>query len=325
MTKATLSVEDLSVSIGAGSGAVPIVRNVSFSVGQGETLGIVGESGSGKSMTALSIMRLLPDTATTSGRVLLNDVDLLSLSEAEMCAVRGARIGMVFQEPMTALNPAHTVGHQVAEGLRLHRGLSARAAYDEAGGLLDLVGIPNARARLGDFPHQFSGGQRQRVVIAMALACKPDLLLADEPTTALDVTVQLQILELLEGLVADLGMSLIVISHDLGVIGRLCDKVMVMYAGQAVEYGTAAAVFDGASHPYTRGLFGALPEIHAGDGSRLYTIPGIVPSPMALPKGCKFADRCEYAVAGCREAEPAMMKCLLGQRARCIRIGELAA
>ncbi|MBN8245722.1 ABC transporter ATP-binding protein [Nitratireductor aquimarinus] len=325
MTDTTLSVENLSVSLRTDRGYAPIVRDLSFSVRKGATLGIVGESGCGKSMTALAVMGLLPDSAQTSGRILLDGRDLLAASESEMCEVRGARIGMVFQEPMTTLNPAHTIGHQVAEGLRLHRGLGARAALNEAGALLDLVGIPNARARLGDFPHQFSGGQRQRIVIAMALSCKPELLVADEPTTALDVTVQLQILELLERLVAELGMSLIVISHDLGVIGRLCDDVMVMYAGQAVEQGTAAAVFDAPSHPYTKGLFGALPEAQTEIGARLYTIPGIVPSPFDLPEGCKFADRCGYVLPACREDEPDLLCGRLGQQARCIRIREVAA
>jgi peptide/nickel transport system ATP-binding protein len=254
----------------------------------------------------------------------LDGTDLLSLSEGEMCSLRGARIGMVFQEPMTALNPAHTAGHQIAESLRLHRKVGRRAAWAEAADLMDLVGIPDAGRRRGDFPHQFSGGQRQRIVIAIALACRPDLLLADEPTTALDVTVQLQILDLLERLVAELGMSLILISHDLGVVGRLCDEVMVMYAGQAVERGHAQAVFDAPSHPYTRGLFGALPEARHQWGGRLYAIPGIVPSPLELPQGCKFADRCEWVVPACRISEPALLPGLLGQRARCIRIGETA-
>ncbi len=324
MTQAALSVENLSVSLRTDRGYAPIVRDLSFTVPKGATLGIVGESGCGKSMTALALMRLLPDSARASGRVLLDGQDLLPLPEDAMCAVRGARIGMIFQEPMTALNPAHTIGRQVAEGLRLHNRLGSRAAMEEAGALLDLVGIPNARARLGDFPHQFSGGQRQRIVIAMALACKPGLLIADEPTTALDVTVQLQILELLERLVADLGMALIVISHDLGVIGRLCDDVMVMYAGQAVEKGTAADVFAAPSHPYTQGLFGALPEAQGEEGGSLYTIPGIVPSPFALPHGCKFADRCGHVIPACREAEPPLLPGRLGQVARCIRVSEVA-
>ncbi|MCJ9673571.1 MULTISPECIES: ABC transporter ATP-binding protein [unclassified Neorhizobium] len=325
MMQNTLSVQNLSVSLRTDSGYVPIVRDLSFDVRKGAALGIVGESGCGKSMTALAVMRLLPDSAQTSGSIMLEGNDLLQLSEGAMCAVRGARIGMVFQEPMTALNPAHTVGKQIAEGLRLHKGLSSRAAIEEAGNLMDLVGIPNAGARLSDFPHQFSGGQRQRVVIAMALACKPDLLVADEPTTALDVTVQLQILELLEKLIADMGMSLIVISHDLGVIGRLCDDVMVMYAGQAVEKGTVADVFDAPSHPYTRGLFGALPEAQEDIGARLYTIPGVVPSPFALPHGCKFADRCGYVVPACRDAEPPLSPGKLGQLARCIKVPEVVA
>ena len=325
MTQAVLQVENMSVTLATDNGPAPVVRGLSFSVAQGGTLGIVGESGCGKSMTALSIMRLLPENAAVSGRILLQGQDLLALDEAAMCAVRGNRVGMVFQEPMTALNPAHTVGHQVAESLWIHGRMNGAQAWAEAARLLDLVGIPNARDRLNDYPHQLSGGQRQRVVIAIALSCKPALLIADEPTTALDVTVQAQILDLLDQLVADLGMGLVLISHDLGVIGRLCDDVVVMYAGEAVEQGTTAAIFEAPAHPYTRGLFGALPQAQAAAGARLYTIPGVVPSPDVLPPGCKFANRCEFAIDRCRAAPPPLADLGQGHFARCIRVGEFSS
>ena len=323
MTNPLLVVEDLSVTLATDRGPARVVRNLGLTVPRSGTLGIVGESGCGKSMTALALMRLLPETATASGRILLDGTDLLGLSEREMCEVRGNRMGMVFQEPMTALNPAHTVGHQVAEALVVHGKMGRVPAQAEAGRLLDLVGIPQARSRLNAFPHEFSGGQRQRVVIAIALACRPAVLIADEPTTALDVTVQTQILNLLDLLVADLGMALVLISHDLGVIGRLCDHVVVMYAGTAIEQGTVEAVFRERRHPYTRGLFGALPEARQTPGARLYAIPGTVPSPIALPQGCKFADRCEFAIEACRPAEPELVA--VGQtRARCVRATEFA-
>ena len=323
MTALALEVDKLSVTLPTDSGAAPVVRNLSFRVAQGGTLGIVGESGCGKSMTALAIMRLLPDNASIAGRILLQGKDLMALDETAMCAVRGNRVGMVFQEPMTALNPAHTVGYQVAESLHIHGHMSGAQAKAEAARLLDLVGIPNARQRLNDYPHQLSGGQRQRVVIAIALSCRPALLIADEPTTALDVTVQAQILDLLDRLVADLGMGLVLISHDLGVIGRLCDDVVVMYAGEAVEQGGTASIFDAPAHPYTQGLFGALPRENTAVGQRLFTIPGVVPSPLLLPPGCKFANRCDFAIDRCRAAPPPLLDLGNNHLARCIRIGEL--
>jgi peptide/nickel transport system ATP-binding protein len=323
MTRAVLSVENLSVTLSTDRGPAPIVRNLSFRVPQGGALGLVGESGCGKSMTALAAMRLLPDTAQVSGRIMLQDVDLLGLDEAAMCEVRGNRIGMIFQEPTTALNPAHTVGHQIAESLWIHGKMGRAAAWAEAGRLLDLVEIPGARDRLNDYPHQFSGGQRQRVVIAIALACRPAVLIADEPTTALDVTVQAQILDLLDQLVAEFGMGLVLISHDLGVIGRLCDDMVVMYAGEAVEQGPTERVFAAPSHPYTRGLFGALPEAQLESGRKLYTIPGVVPAPLELPPGCKFAGRCEFTIDRCTAAHPPLLDLGHGHAARCIRIGEV--
>jgi peptide/nickel transport system ATP-binding protein len=323
MTQTALSVENLSITLNTDRGPAPIVRNLSFRVTQGGTLGIVGESGCGKSMTALAIMRLLPENAHVTGRILLQDMDLLTLDESVMCDIRGNRIGMVFQEPMTALNPAHTVGHQVAEGLRVHGKMTGAEAWAEAGRLLDLVGIPKAKNRLSDYPHQFSGGQRQRVVIAIALSCRPAVLIADEPTTALDVTVQAQILDLLDRLVTDFGMGLVLISHDLGVIGRLCDDMVVMYAGEAVEQGPTEVVFRAPSHPYTRGLFGALPEAQREPGQTLYTIPGVVPAPMELPPGCAFASRCEFAIDRCTAAYLPLLDLGNGHAGRCIRIGEL--
>lgn len=324
MMRPALSVENLSVTLNTDAGPAPIVRNLSFAVESGGTLGIVGESGCGKSMTALALMGLLPETAQVSGRILLEGDNLLALDETALCAVRGNRIGMVFQEPMTALNPAHTVGHQVAESLRIHGKMSGADAWTEAGRLLDVVGIPRARERLNDYPHQFSGGQRQRVVIAIALSCKPAVLIADEPTTALDVTVQAQILDLLDRLVMDLGMALVLISHDLGVIGRLCDTMVVMYAGEAVEQGPTGTIFETPSHPYTRGLFGALPEAQRVPGQKLDTIPGVVPAPMDLPLGCKFAGRCAFTIERCTAQHPPLLDLDQGRSARCIRIGELA-
>jgi peptide/nickel transport system ATP-binding protein len=321
MTQPVLQIDRLTVLLNTDEGPAPVVRDLSLSVHEGGTLGIVGESGCGKSMTALAVMRLLPEFAQVSGRILLQGEDLLLLDERAMCGVRGGRIGMVFQEPMTALNPAHGIGRQVAESLRVHRRMDSAAAWAEAARLLDLVGIDHARGRMRDYPHQLSGGQRQRVVIAIALACRPVLLIADEPTTALDVTVQAQILDLLDRLVAELGMALVLISHDLGVVGRLCDDVVVMYAGEAVEHGPTARVFDALAHPYTRGLFGALPGALVRPGGRLQTIAGVVPSPLQLPRGCKFANRCELAVDACSGSAPTLHDLGAGHAARCIRIG----
>jgi peptide/nickel transport system ATP-binding protein len=323
MSEPVFALDDVSITLPTDAGDARIVRNLTLSVPRGGTLGIVGESGCGKSMTALAAMRLLPDRARISGQILLEGSNIAELPEREMCRIRGNRIGMVFQEPMTALNPAHPIGHQVAESLKVHGRMEGAAARAEALRLLEIVGIPHAAARFNDHPHQFSGGQRQRVVIAIALACQPALLIADEPTTALDVTVQAQILDLLDDLVARMGMSLILISHDLGVVGRLCDDLVVMYAGEAVETGSTARVFDEPSHPYTRGLFSALPELQEGKGGPLATIPGIVPSPLHLPQGCKFAGRCPFAIPECTVATPPLIPMGGGQWSRCIRAHEL--
>jgi peptide/nickel transport system ATP-binding protein len=319
-----LAVEDLTVTLDTVQGPGRAVRDLSFELAKGATLGIVGESGCGKSMTALAIMGLLPENARTDGRVLFDGRDLLKLSEGELCTIRGNRIGMVFQEPMTSLNPVHPIGRQVAEALVIHRGMSRGAAKREAIALLDRVGIPLAAQRFDHHPHQLSGGQRQRVMIAMALSCGPDLLIADEPTTALDVTIQKQILDLLQGLIDDLGMGLILISHDLGVIAQSVDDIIIMYGGAAIERGGAATIFQELSHPYTQGLFGAVPRLGQrrpdGQPVRLSSISGTVPELNDLPDGCTFADRCELVSDECRAAAPPLVEISAGHAAACVHL-----
>jgi peptide/nickel transport system ATP-binding protein len=273
----------------------------------------------------MALMGLLPENAETTGSIRLDGDDLTAKGEREMCGIRGKRIGMIFQEPMTALNPVHSIGRQVAEPLRLHRALSADAARKEAIALLDRVGIPDAARRIDAYPHQFSGGQRQRITIAMALACGPELLIADEPTTALDVTIQRQILELIRDLVAERGMALILISHDLGVIAQNVARTMVMYGGAVVESGSTAAVFSQPMHPYTLGLFGARPGLLSAKGQRLTTIAGTVPELIDLPAGCPFAGRCTFTIPECNEVLPAPVAIGPGHEARCIRLDAVAA
>jgi peptide/nickel transport system ATP-binding protein len=299
-----LAVQGLSVSIGAA----PILLDVSFALARGETLGLVGESGSGKSMTALAVMGLLPERAVAAGRVDFDGADLLTAGEAALCALRGRRIGMVFQEPMTALNPLASIGRQIAEPLRLHLRLSRAEAEARVRRLLDRVGLPAPRFQPGLYPHQLSGGQRQRVMIAMALACGPDLLIADEPTTALDVTIQAQILDLIGDITAESGMGLLLITHDLGVVSRSVRRVMVMYAGRVVEQGGTAEVFARRRHPYTRGLFAASPHARPpAPGARLQAIAGQVPEAGRLPPGCAFAPRCPRVRPDCLLAPPPLV------------------
>lgn len=327
-----LEVSDLHVRLHTHRGPADAVRGVGFTLERGETLGLIGESGCGKSLTAMALMGLLPDRATTRGSIRFDCTELLGQDEAALCRIRGRRIGMVFQEPMTALNPVHTIGRQVAEPLRRHLGLPAAAARAQAVALLDRVGIARAAQRFDAFPHQFSGGQRQRITIAMALACGPDLLIADEPTTALDVTVQQQILGLIGELVAERGMALILISHDLGVIAQNVDRMLVMYGGTVVERGPTAAVFSAMAHPYTRGLFAARPRLDAaasgrdahGARVRLPTIAGTVPELVDLPPGCPFAGRCGFTVPACYPALPAPVPLGDGHSARCIRLDAVA-
>jgi peptide/nickel transport system ATP-binding protein len=318
-----LEVTDLRVTLHTARGLVDALRGVSFSMRRGDTLGLIGESGCGKSLTALALMGLLPEGARVSGSIRFDGQALTTLDEDAMCALRGARIGMIFQEPMTALNPLHTIGRQIAEPLRLHRGLGAAAARAEALRLLQRVQLPQASKRLDAYPHQMSGGQRQRVVIAIALACGPDLLIADEPTTALDVTVQREVLELIAELVAEDGMGLLLISHDLGVMAETVQHLLVMYGGTVVESGPTEAVFQRLAHPYTRGLFAARPRLGLPRGTRLATIPGRVPELADLPAGCPFAERCPLAVDVCRQAVPAPMAVGPRHEVRCVRFDAL--
>jgi len=314
-----IEVEDLAVTLNTSRGPAQAVRNVGFSLRRGETLGLVGESGCGKSVTALALMGLLPDSAVVGGSIQLDGHELVGVGDADYRKLRGNRISMIFQEPMTALNPMHTIGRQVAEPLRRHKGLSAAQARSEAIALLDRVGLPDAARRVDAYPHQFSGGQRQRVTIAMALACQPDLLIADEPTTALDVTIQGQILDLIADLVAERGMAMILISHDLGVIAENVQKMMVMYGGTVVESGATADVFARLGHPYTQGLFRARPNLGARKGTRLTTIAGTVPELADLPAGCAFSDRCPLVQDRCRAVLPPVVEVGRGHGVRCVR------
>ena len=320
-----LEVHNLGVQLQTQRGPAAAVRGVSFSLERGQTLGLIGESGCGKSITALSLMGLLPENAVVTGSIRFDKQEMVGMNDAALRRLRGDRIGMIFQEPMTALNPVHTIGHQVAEPLRLHRGTDRAAARAQAIALLDRVGIADAARRVDAYPHQFSGGQRQRITIAMALACGPDLLIADEPTTALDVTIQGQILDLISELVQERGMALLLISHDLGVIAQNVDNMMVMYGGTVVESGPSASVFSHMAHPYTRGLFGARPKLGAPRGTRLTTIAGTVPELADLSAGCPFFERCTWAAPACAQALPSATDLGSGHRANCLRLDAVAA
>ncbi len=324
MTAPVLEIRNLTVEVPASGGTARILDRVSLSVNAGESVGIVGESGCGKSMTALAVMGLLPEAARATGTVRLAGQQILDLDDGMMSLVRGRVVSMVFQEPMTALNPVRNIGDQVAEGLRLHLGLSPGKARREASSLLRRVGLPPERFSLDLYPHELSGGQRQRVVTAIALACGPRLLIADEPTTALDVTIQDQILDLLVRVAEEEGMALMMISHDLGVIAETTDRMSVMYAGRIVEEGTTAQVFSEMAHPYTRLLFAAMPAkgLIGGDGGRLATIPGQVPDPQERIRGCAFAPRCPRARSHCSQRVPnAHAVGTRGHTARCFYPG----
>ncbi|MDQ0382672.1 ABC transporter ATP-binding protein [Amycolatopsis thermophila] len=306
-------------------GWVRVVDGVDLTVGRGETVGLVGESGSGKTVTSLAAMGLLPrgQHRIPQGTIRLAGRDLIGLSERALADLRGDQVAMIFQEPRRSLDPAFTVGDQIAEVFRRHRGLSRRAALGEAAAMLDAVGIADAGKRVHDYPHQFSGGMCQRVMLAMALACRPTLLIADEPTTALDVTVQAEMLRLMNEMQAELGVSILFITHDLGVVAEMCDRVAVMYAGQIVESGVLEELFHRPHHPYTEGLLAAIPD-HTAPGERLRSIPGAVPAPWALPRGCRFHPRCDYAVAGRCDAGSNPLHAGPDERpARCVRLGEL--
>ncbi|MEN5179436.1 ABC transporter ATP-binding protein [Comamonas testosteroni] len=304
---ALIDVSNLSIQLQTHRGPARAVRDISFQIERGQALGLIGESGCGKSITAMALMGLLPESAQVSGSALFDGHSLVGQPDRWWRTVRGNRIGMIFQEPMTALNPVQTVGHQISEPLRLHKGMSARQARNDAIAMLDRVGIAQPAQRYDAYPHQFSGGQRQRITIAMALACGPDLLIADEPTTALDVTIQQQILDLINGLVAERNMALLLISHDLGVISQNVDKMVVMYGGTVVESGSTEAVFEHMAHPYTRGLLAARPSMQPrvdGKPQRLQTIAGTVPELVDLPVGCTFAGRCSFTQPACAAQVP---------------------
>jgi len=321
---ALLEVDGLRVDFATERGWVNVVDDVTFSVGDGEVVGLVGESGSGKTVTGLSVLGLIPSPPgrIAGGHVWFDGLDLLTLPEKQMRDVRGNDIAMIFQEPMTSLNPAFTIGNQISEVVRRHRGCSRKKATDRAVEVLDLVGIPRARSRVGAYPHEFSGGMRQRVMIAMALSCDPRLIIADEPTTALDVTIQAQILDLLATMRDQVGTSVLLVTHDLGVVAEICDRVVVMYAGQLVERALADPLFTRPQHPYTAGLLSAMPQLGARTG-RLDSIPGRTPEPGSMPPGCRFEPRCSHAIEACTKEPLPLVEVTPGRWSRCLRSDDL--
>lgn len=323
MTTPLLQIDNLTTAFQTGSGQVTAVEDVSLSLQKGEILGIVGESGSGKSVTALAVMGLLPTPPARilGGQIRFEGRDLLTLSDRAMQRLRGPGIAMVFQEPMTSLNPVFTIGEQIMETIRAHESLSQRDSFARAVEMLEKVGIASAARRMTDYPHQLSGGQRQRVMLAIALVCRPRLLIADEPTTALDVTIQAQILDLLMDLRDEFGMAIMLITHNMGVIAETADRVMVMYAGRVVEQAPVGRLFDAPLHPYTRGLLSCVPTLDQ-DVSRLVAIPGSLPEPAKRPPGCRFSVRCGLAVPACSDAVPALTAHEAGHAAACIRAGK---
>jgi peptide/nickel transport system ATP-binding protein len=330
MTAPLLDVQDLKSYFFNEDGVTRAVDGLSFSVAAQETVGIVGESGCGKTVTALSILQLLPPRLgrIVGGRILFEGTDLTQLRERQLRDIRGNRIGMIFQEPMTSLNPVLSIGHQIAEAVRIHKGVSAASARARAQQMLDLVKIPDARRRLDDYPHQFSGGMRQRVMIAMALACDPKMLIADEPTTALDVTIQAQVLKLMLELKSKTGAAIILITHDLGVVAETCQRVVVMYAGRKVEEAPVRQLFARPAHPYTRGLIASIARGKAGArAKRLQEIPGMVPSLREPIRGCAFAPRCQFAIDACRLQQPGLLP-VAGEplhQAACLRLATVLA
>lgn len=319
-----LEVKDLKTYFYTDDGVVKAVDGVDFSVESGKTIGIVGESGCGKSITAMSILRLIPDPPgkIVNGEVVFDGEDLTKVTDKRIREIRGNDISMIFQEPMTSLNPVFTIGFQIGEVLMLHQKLTEEEATQRAIEMIKLVGIPNAERIVNEYPHQLSGGMRQRVMIAMALACQPKLLIADEPTTALDVTIQAQILEIMNGLKSKLNTSIMLITHDLGVIAEMADHVIVMYSGKVVEDAPIIELFKNPRHPYTIGLMSSIPSL-IKEGQRLETIPGAVPNPLFLPKGCYFHPRCKYATDECKKAQPELREIAPGHKAACIRAEEV--
>lgn len=317
-----LEVKNLEASIKTKTGAIHAIEDISFSMEKGEILGVVGESGCGKSMTALSILRLLPTPPIeiSGGQILYDGQDLLKMNKASIRSIRGNRISMIFQEPMTSLNPVYTVGNQIIEAIHFHRKVSRKVCWEQAVKMLKMVGIPAPEQRMKEYPHQLSGGMRQRVMIAMALSCQPELLIADEPTTALDVTIQAQILDELKRLQKQTGTAIMLITHDLGVVADMAQKVLVMYAGKVVEYADTIDIFSRPLHPYTEGLLKSIPRLNQSV-EKLHVIDGMVPSLSQMPKGCRFCPRCEYATKYCQEYEPPMLVCD-NRKVRCWRYKE---
>ncbi|MBQ8994622.1 MAG: ABC transporter ATP-binding protein [Oscillospiraceae bacterium] len=322
MEKDFLKVEDLFVEYTSEGSTVHAVNGMSVSLEKGKTLGVVGETGAGKTTLAKSIMRILPDVGAfiRGGKISLEGQDLLELKEEEMIKIRGRKISMIFQDPMTALNPTMTVGKQIAEVIEAHNNFSKEETRKRAESMLEMVGIP--AERYDEYPHQFSGGMKQRIVIAIALACDPELLIADESTTALDVTIQAQVLDMIRGLRDQFQTSLIMITHDLGIIAEMSDYVAVTYAGQFIEYGSLEQIYDHPTHPYTVGLFGSIPHLHE-DVRRLTPVEGLMPDPTNLPQGCKFNPRCKFACERCRQEKPQMVDIGGGHLCRCLRVHEL--
>ncbi|MGI6177905.1 MAG: ABC transporter ATP-binding protein [Eubacterium sp.] len=323
MSENILEIKDLFVQYSAGKDTVKAVNGINLTLAKGESLGLVGETGAGKTTTALSIMRLVPNPPgkIVGGEIYYKGEDLLHKSEKEMRKIRGHEISMIFQDPMTALNPILSVGDQIEEVIRLHQNVSRAEAAKKACDMMEIVGIEGSRS--GEYPHQFSGGMKQRIVIAIALACNPSLLIADEPTTALDVTIQAQVLELIEQLKEKNNTSMLLITHDLGVVAEVCNKVAIMYAGEIVEYGTLEHIYNNPMHPYTIGLFGSLPNLNE-DVERLSPIPGMMPDPTKLPPGCSFAERCSQACDACTAAAPPYIEVEPGHMVRCTKFAPLA-
>ncbi|MFM8921217.1 MAG: ABC transporter ATP-binding protein [Candidatus Nanopelagicaceae bacterium] len=324
MTAPLLHIDDLHVHFNTSDGIVQAINGASLSLNPGEILGLVGESGSGKSVTAMSILGLVPKPPAVypKGRIFWKGIDLLTTPDAQLREIRGGEISMIFQDPMTSLNPVYTIGHQISEMIRVHERISVKAAKVRAIEMLNLVGVPNPEQRIDDYPHQFSGGMRQRAMIAMALSCNPELLIADEPTTALDVTIQAQILEILEKSARELNVAVLLITHDLGVVAGICDRVAVMYGGRIVEEAPVDDLYERPLMPYTWGLMKSIPQMDEFSNDPLYTIPGAPPVMSRPPKGCAFAPRCEFAIDKCHLEVPTFDEFEAGRMVRCHRVKE---
>lgn len=317
MNKTLVEVRDLKVYFHTDKGIVKSVNGVSFNINEGETIGIVGESGCGKSVTAMSLMKLLPTSKIEGGEIIFQGKDILKMNENELMGIRGNEISMIFQEPMTSLNPAFTVGNQIIEGIMLHQDLSKEEAKKKVIDMIKLVEIPRAEEIYNSYPHELSGGMRQRIMIAMALSCNPKLLIADEPTTALDVTIQAQVLDIMKNIKEKLNTSIMMITHDLGVVAEMCDKVAVMYAGKIIEVAEVVELFKNPKHPYTIGLLKSKPILGENKGKRLYSIPGQVPNPIGIPDSCYFSDRCEKVCDKCRTQIPPLIELNYGHSIAC--------